>query len=116
MQSTRAKRSLTSKPGDKPSLAGQGDRLAIEVLDVDLAGEVRFPPRGEVRVLRGAADWPRIRLRYTLDDASGRSAAAEETVSDPDYLRNPLRSYSSLGYEKRMLEEWFRKRFAARQD
>ena len=46
-----------------------GQDLAIEVLDIDLAGEERFHSGGanDVRVLRGRADWPSIRLRYTLE-------------------------------------------------
>jgi Protein of unknown function (DUF3016) len=47
----------------KPYVA-DGQTLKIEVLDVDLAGEVRPGARAwDVRVLRGRADWPRITLR-----------------------------------------------------
>ncbi len=90
---------------------GDGQKLSIEVLDVDLAGEVR-PWRHlqqDQRVLRGAADWPRIRLRYTLESAGQASRSAEQVVSDMAYLQS-LNRYAvnePLRYERRMLDEWF---------
>jgi hypothetical protein len=92
--------------------------LKIEVLDLDLAGEQRFSSRlgREVRILRGKADWPKIKLHYVLE-ADGRVLAdQQENVADMDYLRHPNRHYSgqSLAYEKQMLDDWFRQRFAAR--
>ena len=90
--------------------------LRIEVLDIDLAGEEDFLRTGrDVRVLRGRADWPRIKLRYVLE-ADGRvSASKEETLTDMNYLEGPKSRYSSeaLAYEKRMLDEWFKARFGA---
>ena len=92
-----------------------GETLRIEVLDIDLAGEERFGPRSITgnRVLTGRADWPRIRLRYTLE-APGRPAdSREETLSDMNYLDRPMTSgVERFPYEKRMLDEWFRRRFA----
>jgi hypothetical protein len=43
-----------------------GQTLAIEVLDVDLAGDVWPRSPHELRILRGRIDWPAIQLRYTL--------------------------------------------------
>jgi hypothetical protein len=88
------------------------ENLAIEILDVDLAGEERFRGTQNVRIQHGGADWPRIRLRYTLERDGRKEPAREEMVSDMNYQWRPLPSVSeALGYEKRMLEEWFRKRF-----
>jgi hypothetical protein len=91
-----------------------GQSLKIDVLDIDLAGREEragSPPR-DIRVLRGAADWPRFTLRYTLDGGSVR----EETVLDRSYLARSV--YTDTGarlpYEKQMLENWFRERFGAR--
>ena len=52
-----------------------GQTLTIAVLDLDLAGSLRPTPTGELRVLRGGADWPSMSLRYTLQ-ADGRTLAS----------------------------------------
>ena len=96
----------------------QGDKLSVEVLDVDLAGEIR-PSRQfqqDVRVLEGRADWPRIKLRYTLESAGQASRSGEQTISDMAYLQRVagLHSGDALAHEKRMLDEWFQSRLAPR--
>ncbi|MEK7754704.1 MAG: DUF3016 domain-containing protein [Acidobacteriota bacterium] len=90
--------------------------LKIEVLDIDLAGRVNFSNRSgrEVRILRGNADWPSIKLHYLLE-ADGRVLLErQENVADMGYLQRPNTHYSGrfLQYEKRMLDDWFRQRFA----
>lgn len=90
--------------------------LKVEILDVDLAGRTRHFLRGglsEIRVLNGRVDWPRIKLRYTLESDGKISDSAEETVADMSYLESPSHGASteSLYYEKRMLDAWFRERF-----
>jgi Protein of unknown function (DUF3016) len=91
--------------------------LKVEVLDVDLAGRIDPAKRRlyDVRVLRGTVDWPSIDLHYVLE-AEGRVLADQrEVVSDMAYLnRIPNVQYSSesFPYEKRMLEDWFKARFA----
>ncbi len=95
-----------------------GDRLSVEVLDVDLAGEIR-PSRQflqDVRVLRGRADWPRIKLRYTLELAGQASRSGEQTISDMAYLQRVAGSHAgdALAHEKRMLDGWFQSRLAPR--
>jgi len=89
-----------------------GQKLTIEVSDVDLAGTVELGHH-DVRVLRGRADWPRIRLAYTLESGATTLARGEETVQDMDYLNSIPRTASGdeLPYEMQMLDEWFRKRF-----
>lgn len=95
---------------------GNGQTLRIEVLDVDLAGEVR---RGgsvqSLRVLRGSADWPRIELRYVLETPGQAPTAGRATVQDMTYLQRPsaLRSVAELPNERRMLDDWFREVFRA---
>ena len=93
--------------------------LRIEVLDIDLAGRTRyFPHRGiaDIRVLNGRADWPSIKLRYTVESDGRISDAREETVADMAYLVRPAPggSSESLYYEKRMLDDWFRQRIGER--
>lgn len=93
------------------------DTLRIEVLDIDLAGWVRMGGRApnEVRVVRGKADWPSMKVRYTLESRGGTSTK-ETTISDPTYLDHGMRinSSESLYYEKRMLDDWFRSTFGER--
>jgi Protein of unknown function (DUF3016) len=89
-----------------------GQTLKIEVLDVDLAGEVRPSARAtDVRVLRGRADWPRITFRWSVDGAAPRSG--EAVVQDMAYLQRlpPSVADTALVYERRMLDEWFRQQF-----
>ncbi len=94
------------------------DTLRIEVLDVDLAGWARWGGRApdKVRVARGGADFPAMKVRYTLE-SGGRTRSAEETISDPGYLNHgaTIRSSSEpLYHEKRMLDDWFRSTFDQR--
>jgi hypothetical protein len=88
-----------------------GQTLTIEVLDVDLAGEVRPGLRAwDLRVLRGLADWPRITLRWRLEGA-GAPRGGQAVVQDMAYLQRiqPPLSGTHLVYERRMLAEWIKK-------
>ena len=88
--------------------------LRIEVLDMDLAGEQQMGPRGQdIRVMRGRADWPTIKLRYTWERPNAAPQSAEETVSDMAYLQRTVPSLEAFAHEKRMLETWFKQRFVA---
>ena len=91
--------------------------LDVEVLDVDLAGTLR-PSRRSVsmiRVLRNGPDWPRIKLRYTLQADGKLLRSGEEWVSDMSYAVGAGGPGDSvpLYYEKRMLRGWFKERFAS---
>jgi hypothetical protein len=91
------------------------ERLRVEFIDVDLAGErVLVASAGrELRIARGMSDFPRLTIRYTLEGA--RPMRGEETISDPSYMWFPsrIRQSQKLYHEKRLLETWFRDRFAA---
>jgi hypothetical protein len=84
--------------------------VAIEVLDLDRAGRPRMNLPTEIRVVSGKGDMPCIDLRYSLAGAP----AVREKVCDPEFLR-PLEfrydEHDPLVYEKRMLDEWFERRF-----
>lgn len=90
-----------------------GQALRVEVRDVDLAG--RYEPwridTRDVRVMRDIT-WPRIALRWRLEEQGVVTAEAEETIRDLHYLsRDGLRGRAEpLAYEKAMLEDWFRLR------
>ncbi len=91
-----------------------GQRLRIDVLDVDLAGEQVLRRGSEVRVLRGGADWPQIRLRWTLERGGVALKSGEDRLSDLGYLSGRTAPSSSEGdfpHEKRLLTQWFRAQF-----
>ena len=91
--------------------------LVVEILDIDLAGERRLGsrPQPETRVLRGQADWPSITLRYTLSEDGRTLRQGQERLTDMNYLKRGSlpagKGAEPLAYEKRMLDEWFAKRF-----
>lgn len=91
-------------------------RLDIEVTDIDLAG--RYEPwqtqNPDIRYLRDVT-WPRISLKYRLFDGDREIGHGEDKLSDMSYLTRPgfSKSGDRLKYEKAMLEDWFRGRFAA---
>ncbi|MEK8050431.1 DUF3016 domain-containing protein [Ideonella sp. DXS22W] len=97
------------------SLLPADQALHIEVLDIDLAGELlpMYRTMQEVRVLRGRADWPRLQLRWTLSRGEQVIDSGSATVSDMAYLDHGDRHADGpLPYETRMLTQWFRARFA----
>lgn len=94
---------------------GAGRDLAVDVLDVDLAGRYEpwlGPNWHGVRVLRDG-DWPRVKLRYTLTEQGRTLDSGEDLVSDQSYLWTapPGDAGDPLRYEKRMLGDWFKARF-----
>ncbi len=105
---------LTAHLNQLASRLPDGQRLRVEVLDIDLAGE-QLPRQGsEVRVVRGTADWPQIRLRWTLEQAGAVIKTGEDRLSDLGYLTGrtaPTSSDGSLPHEKRLLTQWFRAQF-----
>ena len=94
-----------------------GERLVVEILNVDLAGGpnpgANFPYG--LRVVTDATP-PSFRLRYTLTDRRGqRIASNEERVSDINFLLGARAAQSgSFPYERELLREWARRRFANR--
>ena len=89
--------------------------LKVDVLDVDLAGTMKPFRRSveDVRIVRGSADFPRIKVRYSLVEGGKVVQNGEETVTDLNYLRHgaDYRDSDPLRYEKRMLSDWFKTRF-----
>lgn len=93
--------------------------LEVELIDLDLAGTIRITrhPLGEVRVLKGRGDGPRIELAYTLRDGSGTLASGRESLHDVNLPRlGELRDANMgdpLRQEKALLDHWFEARFGA---
>jgi hypothetical protein len=92
---------------------GANDRLTIDVLDVDLAGEIELSRDGQEKRALDERTLPRIQLRYTLDrDAT--TVTREERVTELGYLFDPNRCRfdGALCREKIMLTVWFERTFA----
>lgn len=85
-----------------------GQNLRVDVLDVDLAGR-EFPGRArDLRVVR-AVDWPRMDLRFTIEQDGRVLRSGEAELRDMGFM-DRLRRYTdseSLSYEKRMIDDWF---------
>ncbi|CAO4176412.1 DUF3016 domain-containing protein [Methylorubrum populi] len=94
-----------------------GQTLDIAVLDIDLAGIDR-PSFSMPQGLRVVTDItpPRFRLRYALKERGRTLLAAEETVSDINFLlrANRLSSGQPFFYEREVLRDWFRDRIVER--
>jgi len=92
-----------------------GQTLAVDVLDVKLAGQRNPAVFDDVRVLRGGSDGPSMVLRWRLDGPAGLLAQGEDRLTNPDYFFGipPAPDGRALPYEKRMLEAWFAERIAA---
>lgn len=94
-----------------------GQSLKLEVLDVDLAGRMTPVRRAteDIRVMKGGADWPRIVLRYTLEQDGKVLRSGEDKLANMNYQMG-INRYSdgeALRYEKQMIDDWFGKEFAA---
>lgn len=89
-----------------------GQTLKIEVLDIDLAGRL-YPRRSgdDIRVMTGGADWPRVHLRYTLEENGQVLRSGEEQLSNMNYQwsRTGYFDNDPMRYEKQMLDDWFKK-------
>ncbi len=98
-----------------------GQDLKVEVLDIDLAGQMEPMARAgrEIRVLKGRADWPAMQLRYSVEAQGKVLKGGEARVTDMAYLNhtysNRYASNEPLKYEKVMLDDWFKKVMKAQQ-
>jgi len=90
-----------------------GHRLAITVLDVDLAGDTRLNPLHQIRVMT-ATTLPRVHLKFQLLDADGKVLReGDRQLSDLNYQDN-LRlpgADEPLYYDKLLLSTWVRNEF-----
>lgn len=87
-----------------------GQVLKVEVLDVNMAGELRpFRRTDEVRVMRGGADWPSMDLRWSLDSGGRTLKSGQDRLLDMAYQSHALRGgdTSPVAYEVRMIDRWF---------
>jgi len=90
-----------------------GHTLKVNVTDVDLAGDVNASGIERIRIVRDLY-FPRLKFNYVLVDGSGSEVKVGGiNLKDMGFLMgNNLRYRNkSLGYEKKMLDEWFKNTF-----
>ena len=100
--------------GQKYLSAGQ--TLQIEITDIVLAGSIEYPRNGEpIRVMREVTP-PRISLRWRVSSADKSAPMHEATLIDASYLTriNQHHDGDPLRYEKRLLEDWFKRSVVAK--
>jgi len=94
-----------------------GQTLKVEVLDVDLAGRMNLTSIGhpDLRILGTGADWPHMRLRFSVMEGERVLKSGEDNISNMAYLDkvNRYLKDDTLRYEKQMLDDWYKERVAA---
>jgi hypothetical protein len=91
-----------------------GQDLRITVKDIDLAGRIepaRWNFNNDIRLMRGGADWPTMKLSYVLEENGQVLRSGEASINNMMYLER-LNRYSSgdpLRFEKQMVDEWFKR-------
>jgi len=91
----------------------EGKILKIEVTDVDLAGDTLAGGVDRLRIVKDIYS-PRINFSYELVNADGTEVVSAEVVlRDMSFMQGSSLKYrnDSLGYEKKMLDDWFFKAF-----
>lgn len=87
-----------------------GQTLAIEIKDLDLAGDVLLGQANEIRIMKDI-HFPRMTFSYKLTDGAGNVLKdGEAKIKDMNYLyhEKTWKRYSEgFYYEKRMFKEWF---------
>jgi hypothetical protein len=92
-----------------------GQTLKIDVTDVDLAGDTHAAGIHRTRIIKNIYS-PRMNFSYQLLDADGQEIqSAEVVVKDMNFMSGNSLKYrnKSLGYEKKMLDDWFEETFKA---
>lgn len=95
-----------------------GERLDVEILDLERAGEFEyaFGPAADVRVMRNRYP-PSMRLHVRRTGADGTVIEdGERRIRDIAYLSvsQPMSDSDPLRYEKRMIDRWVRRELATR--
>jgi hypothetical protein len=90
-------------------------QLKIEVTDVDLAGDTNAAGINRIRIVKDLYI-PRMEFSYQLLDSKSKVVLADEVkLKDMSFMSNSQLKYRNkpLGYEKKMLDDWFKTTFAA---
>jgi hypothetical protein len=93
-----------------------GQDLRIEITDFDPAGRLVPSIRlgRDLRVISGRADWPRMDLRYAVEQNGQVIKSGEAQLKDMNYQQTFSHYFDSepLRYEKQMIDDWFDKTIA----
>jgi hypothetical protein len=90
-------------------------QLKIEVTDVDLAGDTNAAGINRIRIIKDLYI-PRMEFSYQLLDSNSKVVLADEVkLKDMNFMSNSQLKYRNkpLGYEKKMLDDWFKTTFKA---
>lgn len=90
-----------------------GQTLKIDVTDVDLAGDTHHGGVNRTRIVKEIYS-PRMNFSYQILDADGSVIKSDDVVvKDMNFMSGSSLKYrnKSLGYEKKMLDEWFNETF-----
>lgn len=93
----------------------EGQTLKIDVTDVDLAGDTNAGGINRMRIVKQIYS-PRMNFSYQLLDADGKVIQSDDVVvKDMNFMSGSSLKYrnKSLGYEKKMLDDWFEETFKA---
>lgn len=93
----------------------EGQVLKIDVTDVDLAGDTNIGGINRLRIVKDIY-FPRMNFSYQLINADGSEVLSGKIkLKDMSFMMgsNLRYSHDPLGYEKKMLDEWFGDTFAA---
>lgn len=87
----------------------EGQTLKIDVTNVDLAGDTHAAGINQTRIVKEMYP-PRMNFSYQLVNADGSIAQAETVeLKDMSFMMNRALKYrnTSIGSEKKMLDDWF---------
>lgn len=119
----RVQRELEQHLQDLATRLPEGHQLDMQVVDLDLAGELLLENyNGQPQLIRviksNLPDSPRMKVIYRLTDAAGNTMMSDEADirgdSLPEQKKLTRRSSSQSGflyYEKNMLTQWFKDTF-----
>jgi len=91
----------------------KGQVLKIDITDVDLAGDTLVGGIDSLRIVKEIYS-PRMNFSYQLVNADGSEVVSADVVlKDMNFMTGSHLRYrnDSLGYEKKMLDDWFFKTF-----
>ena len=87
--------------------------LEIEVFDVDLAGDVHAGGMHDIRVIKKLY-FPRIKFSYKLLNSERAIILSDNVnIKDMNFMMGNSSRYrnKALGYEKKLLDDWFKDEF-----
>lgn len=91
----------------------EGQTLKVDVTNVDLAGDVHHGSIDQIRIVKDI-HFPKLSFSYQLVDKNNQVIKESDVkLKDMNFLQNRSLKYRNdfLGYEKKMLDKWFKESF-----